>query len=185
MKSHSISKQNVLSFISGIAFLLLMVPIQSVAQHHHLFSDHDDLDADITSRLVHNEAEYAMTTREGSVDLMLADNAIFIQFSDRFLEDLDDEIRNEAETDVDEASVLLELFTSMISSGVHSLLDHALAIPISEIRDVYYDDGKLHIIDHHGDEIFDDLEIDDINIMEDFSRRDARRFVSEAENRMI
>ena len=163
---------------------MLLAPAQSFAQDDDMFSVHDDLDADITSRLVHKDAEYAMTTREGSVDLMLTNNAIVIQFSDRFLQDLDDEIRSEGDH-VEEASVLADVLTSMISSGVHSLLDHAIAIPISEIRDVYYDDGKLHIIDHDGEEIFEDIEIDDINIMEDFSRRNARRFVSEAERRMI
>ncbi|MDZ7718429.1 MAG: hypothetical protein U5K72_06375 [Balneolaceae bacterium] len=176
-------KSNILSIFPAIALLFFLIPSQTAAQHDHIFSAHDDLDADITSRLLHADAEYAMTTREGSVDLMLTDKFIVIQFSDRFLSNLDNEIRREA--DVDEASVLAEIFTSMISSGVHSLLNHALEIPIREIREVYYEDGKLHIIDYDGEEIFGDLEIDDVYIMEDFSRRDARRFVSEAERRMI
>jgi hypothetical protein len=148
-----------------------------------MFSIKNDIDADVTSRLFHKDAEFAMTTNEGSVDLMLTSNAIVIQFSDRFLEDLDSEIRNEA--DLDEASVLAEVITSMVSTGVHSLLNHALTIPMTEIREVYYDNGKLHIVDRDGEEIFGELEIDDVYIMEDFSRRDARRFVSEAERRMI
>ncbi len=64
-------------------------------------------------------------------------------------------------------------------------MNHALEIPIREIREVYYEDGKLYIIDHDGEEIFGELEVDDVYIMEDFSRRDARQFVSEAERRMI
>lgn len=169
--------------MSGIVFLFLLVPVQSVAQNDDMFSIKNDIDADVTDRLVHKNAEYAMTTNEGSVDLMLTNNAIVIQFSDRFLEDLDSEIRSEA--DLDEASVLAEVITSMVSTGVHSLLNHALTIPMTEIREVYYDNGKLHIVDRDGEEIFGELEIDDVNIMEDFSRRDARRFVSEAERRMI
>lgn len=176
-------KKTIVPFLSVVAFTLLVIPSQTAAQHNDIFTGHDDLDANITDRLHHRDAEYAMTTREGSVDLMLTDNSIVIQFSDRFLTDLDDEIRSEA--DVDEASVLAEVLTSMISSGVNSLLNHALEIPIREIREVYYKDGKLHIIDYDGEEIFGELEIDDTNIMEDFSRRDARRFVSEAERRMI
>ena len=181
MKSYYVSKESVRVFFSLMAFLLLLIPAQTVAQDDDMFSVHDDLDAHITSRLLHDDAEYAMTTREGSVDLMLTDQFIVIQFSDRFLSDLDNEIRSEA--DVDEASVLAEVLTSMISSGVNTLLNHALEIPIRQIREVYYADGKLHIIDHDGEEIFGELEIDDV--MEDFSRRNARRFVAEAERRMI
>lgn len=183
MKQLSNSKQRVITLLSGIALLLLLIPSQSFAQHDDIFSGHDDLDADITSRLDIKDSEYGMTTQEGSVDMMLKNSFIIIQFSDEFLAGLDEEIRSEA--DVDEASVLAEVLTSMISSGVHSLLNRALEIPIHEIRKVYYEDGKLHIIDHDGEEIFGELEINDIYIMEDFSRRDARRFVSEAEKRMI
>lgn len=113
---------------------------------------------------------------------MPTDNFIVIQFSDRFLSDLDKEIHSEAE--VDEVSVLAEVLTSMISSGVNSLLNHAIEIPIRKIRVVYYEDGKLHIIDYDGEEIFGELEIDDVYIMEDFSRRNARGFVTEAEQRL-
>lgn len=183
MNKLHISKQKIASLLSGIVFLLLLAPAQSIAQNDDMFTIHNDIDADVISRLVHKDAEYAMTTNEGSVDLMLTSNAIVIQFSDRFLEDLDSEIRSEA--DLDEASVLAEVITSMVSTGVHSLLNHALTIPMTEIREVYYDNGKLHIVDRDGEEIFGELEIDDVNIMEDFSRRDAQRFVSEAERRMI
>lgn len=183
MKMHNKFKKTIVPFLSLFAFTLLLIPSHTAAQHNDIFTGHDDLDADITDRMLHDDAEYAMTTREGSVDLMLTDNSIVIQFSDRFLSDLDNEIRSEA--DVDEASVLAEVLTSMISSGVNSLLNHALEIPLREIRNVYYKDGTLHIIDYDGEEIFGELEIDDVYIMEDFTRRDARRFVSEAERRMI
>lgn len=183
MKQLINSQRNVLSFLSVLAFLIVLMPVQSFAQHDVIFSDHEDLDADITDRLDKNDAEYGMTTREGSVDMMLTNRSIIIQFSDRFLADLDDEIRDEA--DVDEASVLAEVITSMVSSGVHSLLNRALEIPLREIREVYYENGKLHIIDYDGEEIFGELEINDVYMMEDFTRRDARRFVAEAERRMI
>ncbi|NBC64189.1 MAG: hypothetical protein GVY07_00830 [Bacteroidetes bacterium] len=174
-------KKTITLFLSIVAFTLLVIPSQTAAQHNDIFKGHDDLDADITDRMLHDDAEFAMTTHEGSVDLMLTDKSIVIQFSDRFLSDLDNEIRSEA----DEASVLAEVLTSMISSGVNSLLNHALEIPLREIRQVYYKDGTLHIIDYDGEEIFGELEVDDVYIMEDFTRRDALQFVTEAERRMI
>lgn len=183
--THSHSKQQkIFSILTGMVFIALLIPV-SVNAQHHVFSGHGDIDADITHRLHHDDAEYAMTTREGSVDLLVANDAILIQFSDRFLENLEEEIRDDEEENYDEASVLADVIKSMVSSGVREMLDHALAIALDEIGEVYYDDGRLYIIDREGEEIFGDLEIDDVDVMEDFSRRDSRRFVAEAEKRMI
>ncbi len=167
--------------VAGFLFTALLLPLHLSAQNH--FGDHD-IDADITQRLHPRDAEYAMTTREGSVDLLVTDDAIQIQFSDRFLAELEDEIRDDEDQDYHEASVLADVIKSMVTTGVKKLLDHALIIPLYEISEVYYDDGRLYIIDREGDEIFEDLEIDDVDVMEDFSRRDARRFVAAVERRM-
>ena len=158
------------------------MPLQTFAQSHF---HHNDIDADITDRLHHDEAEYAMATREGSVELLVTNDAVLIQFTDRFLDNLADEISDDDDHyEYEEASVLADVIKSMVTSGVRKLLDHALTIPMYEIREVYYEDGRLYIINRDGDEIFEDLEIDDVDVMEDFSRRDARRFVSAVERRM-
>lgn len=168
--------------VTGIFFTILLMPLQTYSQTHF---NHNDIDTDVTDRLHHNDAEYAMTTREGSVELLVSHDAVLIQFTDHFLDNLADEIRDEDEHyDYEEASVLADVIKSMVTSGVRKLLDHALAIPMYEIRKVYYDDGRLYIIDRDGEEIFEDLEIDDVDVMEDFSRRDARQFVSVVERRM-
>lgn len=176
-------RQMIFSILTGILFTALLVPVSANAQHE-IFSGHEDIDADITHRLHHNDAEYAMTTREGSVDLLVAHDAILIQFSDRFLEGLEEEIRADEERNYDEASVLADVIKSMVSNGVRKMLDHALTIPLHEIREVYYEDGRLYIIDREGEELFGDLEIDDVDVMEDFSRRDSRRFVAAVERKM-
>lgn len=182
MKSVKPANQNNYLSLTAILISFLLMPVSSLAQHHEIFSDHH-IDADVTDRLLHDEAEYAMTTREGSIDLLVAGDAILIQFSDRFLEDLAAEIHNEND-DYEEASVLADVITSMVSSGVRSLLDHALAIPIVEISEVFYEDGRLYIVNKEGSEYFENLEIDDVDVMEDFARRDARRFVDAVVRKM-
>lgn len=168
---------------SSILLVFLLLPISSLAQDNELFLGNNDIDADVTDRLHHNDAEYAMTTKEGSVDMLVTNEAILIQFSDRFLNNLAEEIENE-EDRYDEASVLADVITSMVSSGVRSLLDHAIQIPIYELDRVFYEEGRLYIIDRDGNELFEDLEIDDVDVMEDFSRRDSRRFIAAVERRM-
>lgn len=183
MKLLHLKRQKTVQLLFGIFFISLLIPVSTSAQDRDIFFTGDDLNATITSRLDHRDAEFAMTTQEGSVDLMLTENTILIQFSDQFFNELDDEIRNE--DDYDEASLFADVITSMVSTGVQKLLNRALAIPLSEIQEVYYSNGKLYIFDRSGEEIFGDLDINDVYIMEDFSRRDARRFVSNAEKRMM
>lgn len=173
--------QKLMPFLLSIVLIAAMSPMMALAQHHHFYDE--DLDADFEARLNPRDADFAMTTREGSVELLVDDDDIFIQFSDQFLSELKDEI--EEDDDFEEASVFADLLKSMITSGVRSLLDHSLVIPIYEISDVYYEDGRLHIIDQEGDEIFDDLEIEGKDVMEDFSRRDANRFINIVEKRMF
>lgn len=172
--------------ISGCVTLmtlcLIVLPLSAEAQRSGITIHSKNYDADILPRMSHDEAVYTMTTREGLVDLMITDDAILIQFTDRFLQKIDNEIRNERSRG--DGSHLESVILSMVSTGVTTLLDRALAIPLVHIERVYYEDGKLYIIGYDGVELFDDLDIDGHYVMEDFSRRDARNFVSEAEKRI-
>lgn len=173
-----------LKFLSIIAIAsLLFLPTFLQAQSSNSFITSDDIEAEIVPRMEHKKAEIAITNREGSVDLLLTDQHLLIQFTDQFFDEIEKEIK--AEENISEASHIGDVFKSMITSGIQTFLDRALAIPLYEIAEIYYDNGTLFIVDHAGENIFDDLDINDKKVMEDFSRRDARRFVAEAEKRMI
>jgi hypothetical protein len=168
----------------SLSFLAFSVsPSQVEAQRSNNFITAQDIDAEITPRLTHKEAEATITTRKKSVDLMLTEQYLVIQFTDSFLEKISDEIRKEGEDF--SASHAGNVILSMVSSGVRTLLDRALALPLQEISEVYYENGRLYIVNNDGVEIFKDLDIDGTDVMEDFSRRDGRRFAAEAERRMI
>jgi hypothetical protein len=140
-------------------------------------------EAVMIDRLSHSDADYAMTTREGSVDFMIFNSSIVIQFSDTFLANLEKELENEAEEDADD-SHFASVIKSMVTSGLRTMFDRAIAIPFSEISEVYMNDNRLIIRNLEGDELFENMEVNDRDVMEDFRRRDARRFVAEAERYM-
>lgn len=148
------------------------------AQSSHFSVQNEDMDAEFPPRLTPDEAIIAITTREGSVELLLTGEGVAIQFSDLFLQDIQEEAADRAS---DDDSHLASVLKSMIKSGVKTLLDRALMIPHYEINSIYYENGRLIIESVEGNNLFADLDINDVNIMEDFSRRDARRFVAEAE----
>lgn len=134
------------------------------------------MDVSFTERMRHSDALRAITTREGSVDLMLTNTDLLIQFSDKGLSRISEEINE----DPDE-SHFASVIKSMVSSGVRTFLDRAMSIPLYEISEISYNDGKLLIRNREGQLIFEDLEIDGSYVMADFSRRNARRFVEDAE----
>jgi hypothetical protein len=169
-------------FLPALLLAITFNPDQAEAQRGNNFITAQDFNATIIPRMSHSEAEAGITNRDGSVDLMLKGESLVIQFSDQFLEKVEDEIKKE---EIGDTSHLGTVIRAMVSSGVKTLLDRAMAIPLAEVSEIYYKDGRLYIISHDGREMFENLEIDGTPIMEDFRRRDARRFAEEAEKRMI
>lgn len=184
MKSIDPARLKSYSLITVLILTVCLLPVHSDAQRSNNFIITNGKDAEILPRVAHRDAELAITTQEGSVDLILTGDAVVIQLNDSFLKKIEDEIHETDYLDSDK-SHFGNVVRSMVSSGVKTLLDRALAIPLHEIEEVFYENGRLFIINREGNELFNDLDVDDIQIMEDFSRRDARRFVDEAEKRMF
>lgn len=164
----------------GLSFL----PELSHAQNNRTIKISSDVDSEVVERFTESSSERIITTRNKSVDLVISNTGLAIQFTDDFLNDLEEEIRD-SDNKEDESSKIEKIILSMAGSGVRALLDHAIVIPFHEIEDVRYDEGRIIIKDRNGEEIFGDLEINDQRIVEDFNRRDARRFVADAEKRLI
>lgn len=163
--------------------IFISIPLHSIAQDSGTFITSNQSEAEIVPRYPNSDAEYHITTKEKSVTLLLTNSAIYLQFTDDYLEKIAEEIRGENESA--ESTHLGAVLRSALSSGVRTLLDRAITVPLEKIEKIYYENGRLVIINRNGEEMFEEAEVEDVLIMEDFSRRDARRFVAEAEKRMI
>lgn len=173
------------TLLSALSVVLLFIsfPNLSAAQNSGTFITSNKTEAEIVPRYPTSDAEYHITTQEKSVTLLLTNSAIYFQFTEDYLEKIADEIRGEGESE--ESTHFGAVLRSALSSGVRTLLDRAILVPFDEIEEIYYENGRLVIINQNGEEMFEEAEVEDVLIMEDFSRRDARRFVAEAEKRMI
>jgi len=178
---NSFSKNSLL--VSATLFSVLSLLSISSVLHAQNIEMPSDIDADAVDRFSESNAIRFITNSDETVNLIVAETGIAIQFSDQFMNNLEDEI-NSNESDGDD-SVLAKTIKSMVSSGVRTILDHAILIPFYEIGSVSYKDGRIYITDVNGKELFEDLEINDKQVMEDFSRRDSRRFVADAEKLLI
>jgi len=164
------------------AFILLTAFPQTADAQKSIQIYDDEMQAEIVPRVSHEEADAAITSDNGKVELLLFEEKIILQFSDMKLDLIADEIREEKEYN---DSHFVNILLSMVSSGVRTLLDRGLAIPLYEISEMSYTGNRLVIKNLEGTEIFRDVNIDDKPLMELFSRRDARRFIAEVERRMI
>lgn len=168
----------ILSFV--VVFLFISGGMDAKAQQ---FSTASDMDADIVPRLSMNEAAFGISNQDKSVDLLLTDDAVVLQFTEDFLKGITEEIeRSDKMTD---SASFAQIFKEVISKSVHTFLDRAISIPFKEIEQISYEDGKIVIINKNNEELFNELEINNKQIMEDFSKRDARSFIAEAEKLMI
>lgn len=170
----------ILVICMGLSFL----SEKSQAQNNQSIKISSDVNSDVTERFSESDAVRIITNKDKSVDLVITYEGIAIQFTEHFLNDIENEIQSK-ESKGEDSSKFEKIILSMAGSGVRALLDHAIIIPFHEIKNVRYDEGRIIIIDKNGEEIFGDLEINDHLIVEDFSRRDARRFVSDAEKRLL
>lgn len=163
------------SLILPVTFLVLVAAAPLAAQSIRT----EDTEAGLRPRLAAGDADFAMHTRRGDVTLLLHTDTLFVQFTDRGLDDL----RNgagEADRD-DDRPLIARVIAGAFRGGLVVLMDRAVALHVSEVDHGEYERGRLRLLKPDGDELFD-ITINDRNIMEDFSERDARRFLDQLES---
>ena len=161
--------------------LAMLLPAGAAFAHdHHLNIGSCEVREPIEWGARHDpaRARFAMLTEDRAAALVLAHDRVAIQLSDRALRDLDREISREKDKDED-GGVIADAIKGAILGSVRALLDHSLECPIGDLRDVRYRDGRLILITEDGDRIFEDLNINDHEVLEGFSEHDALAFVRE------
>jgi hypothetical protein len=74
---------------------------------------------------------------------------------------------------------LASAIVSAVVGSVRSLLDHSAECPIRDLASVEYTGGGLVFTTEDGDRVLQGIDIDDDDVMREFSERDARAFVRE------
>lgn len=122
-------------------------------------------------------ARIVILTEDRAAALVLTCDRVAIQLSDQTLRKLDREIAREK--DDEDGGVIADAIKGAILGSVRALLDHSLECPVEDLRDMRYRDGRLILITEDGDRIFEDLNINDHEVLEGFSEHDALAFVRE------
>lgn len=128
------------------------------------------------SRHDSRDAQLAIVSEDGNATLLLTDEVVAIQLSDRALRDVKRELRDEEDQ---EDNALARAFLAVVLSGVRTLLDHSAECSIRDIRSVDYRHGRLVVTSTDGERLFDGLDVNKRDVLESFSERDAQQFARE------
>jgi len=123
------------------------------------------------------EARRAITTEDGAVTLLIDDRQVALQLSDRAMHKIGRKLHDQAD-DADENPIGQALKDAVLTV-VRSMLDHSVECRVRDLRSVDYRDGRLELVTTDGDRLFEKIEVDDRDVLENFSPSDARAFVSE------
>ena len=122
-------------------------------------------------------ARLVITSRDGKVDLLLMPTSVAFQLSDRKMNHIERELRDQENEDED--NPLGDAIKTAVFAGVRVLLKHSADCPVRELRDVDYRDGELVFVTRDGERLFEHLEVSDHDLVAAFPEREARAFVRE------
>lgn len=167
------------SYLPLLAAALLLAPAHDLAaqgRHGHRVevSDHDGR---MGPRRTLSQTDFAITTTNHMASLMLVDGKVAMQLTDRALRDINRDMEQEAREE--DEGFLARTIANAVRSSVGSMLRRSIEVPVSEIESVEYRRGRLVFTTEDGDEIFENVEVNDTDLMEAFSPSDAQAFVRE------
>ena len=149
--------------------LLLVLSSDVQAADFSITVSSDDSRTEIGPRRDTRDARVAIRTRDRSTMLLLMDDVIAVQLTDETLAKMEDQPDRE-----DEPGFLEEL----ILVGVKHALGKSVEYPLANIRSVDYRNGELVIVNDRNQSVFDGMEIEEREVMKDFTRADAMRFAN-------
>jgi hypothetical protein len=174
-----------------VAALTLIAFLPAVAQSgkhedrdHHGMSVHvgdgSDSTSWLTRRLPAGVADATLRTRGREVEMLLTDTALVLQMTDRGLR----RMKEGVDDDASRQSAGARIFAKMIGAGLGEMFDHGIGYRLSALREARADGDRLVLLDLEGKRVFDEVEINGRNALEDLSPAEARWFANEV-NRAI
>ena len=125
----------------------------------------DDSRTPVGPRRSARDSRMTITSRDGSVEMMLLNDVVAVQLTDRVLDKV---------TTKEDAGFLEEL----IVGGVQIALRKAVEYPIANIRTAEVRDGALVLINDRNQPVFKEIKVNGTDVLKDFAPADALRFVN-------
>lgn len=124
-----------------------------------------------------SDSRLAITTEDGKVTMLLTNRDVVLQLSDRTVHRVRRELRGKKEEQED--NWFAYAIVSAVEGTVNGLIDNSVEYRLRDLRDAYYENGRITIVGRDGKRAFRDTNIDHGDVMSSFSEKDARSFVRE------
>lgn len=165
MSTHA-SRLAALAFASG----LLLLAATADAQHAGTPSSDTTW---IVSRVPLAHARNSLRTRDAQAVVLLMDTTLVLQFTDQGLSRMDAGVRDSAPQDFGH-----RLVARMVGSALTELFDHGIAYNLRALRGARVEGNRLVLEDLAGKRVFDRVELNGRDVMDDFSPAEAARFAA-------
>ena len=131
----------------------------------------------VVPRLPLGVAEATLRTTDRRVAVLLADSTLVLQMTDRGLDQMSDDISREPPAGS-------RILARMIGAALTGMFDNGIAYRLSALRSARAEGSRLVLEDRAGRRVFDQVEINGRQVMDDFSPGEVQRF-ADAVNRAI
>lgn len=149
------------------AMLALAVAQSAFAGGISIGLESKDSRVELASRRNPRSAQLAITSRDGSTVLMLTKDVVAMQLSDAAIAKL------EAAKEKKDTNFLEEL----LLAGVQIAIGKSMEYPLSNLK-ADYRNGELLFTNDKNETIFNEVKVNGVEILKNFSAADATRFVA-------
>ena len=133
----------------------------------------------IVQRVPLARAATSLRTRDAQAAVLLMDTTLVLQFTDEGLSQMNASIRDSAPQDLGH-----RIFARMAGAALGEMFDHGIAYNLRALRSARVEGNRLVLEDLAGKRVFDHVNINGRDVMDDFSPAEASRFAA-AVNRAI
>lgn len=133
----------------------------------------------IVQRVPLAQAATSLRTRDAQTAVLLMDTTLVLQFTDAGLSRINASVRDSAPQDVGH-----RLLARMVGSALGELFDHGIAYNLRALRGARVEGNRLVLEDLAGTRVFDRVEHNGRDVMNDFAPAEASRFAA-AVNRAL
>jgi hypothetical protein len=177
MSSH-VSRLAARALVAASGLLLLATPTLATAQSTVSVTVAKDTSW-IVQRVPLARAAASLRTRDAQAAMLLMDTTLVLQFTDEGLSKMNAGIRDSAPQDLGH-----RLIARMVGSALGEMFDHGIAYNLRSLRSARVEGNRLVLEDLAGKRVFDRVELNGRDVMDDFSPAEAARFAA-AVNRAL
>ena len=125
------------------------------------------------------KARQSLRTRDDRAAVLLMDTTLVLQFTDEGLARMKANLRDSIPQDVGH-----RLLARMVGSALVEMFDNGIAYDLRALRGAHAEGSRLVLEDLAGKRVFDRVELNGHDVMDDFSPAEASRF-ADAINRAL